>query len=271
MNLATSSLIIFLIVSPAILARRLYFTKELSRNYVSRNTLQEIFSAIFLSFILHFIWVWVCGYDTIDFKTTFQIILNPNSVKDYRPITDHVNSIALYFLSLAIVSAAGGWILKIIIRASRRDRKWSWFTYDNKWAYIFSGDVLDMSQYNKNPEVSSKDANIKLVDVSVKSGDQLIYSGVLIDHQLNDNNSVDYIVLSKPVIIEKWREEDTATKKISFLEKRKKIDSNFFIIPYSDILNLNIRYAKDITEEEAMPEGTTTKTEDKAALDQTEA
>ena len=56
MNLATSTFIIFLLLSPAILARRIYFTKELSKEFTVRNTLQEIFSSIFLALGLHAVW-----------------------------------------------------------------------------------------------------------------------------------------------------------------------------------------------------------------------
>jgi hypothetical protein len=95
MNLAISSLIIFIIVSPAILARRIYFTKELSKSFVSRNTLQEIFSSIFLSFVLHFLWsgfVELIGHK-IDYKIIFQLLFNPQAITDYSNITTNIYKI----------------------------------------------------------------------------------------------------------------------------------------------------------------------------------
>lgn len=53
MNLAVSSLLILLILSPAIIARRIYFARGLSKSSSLRNTLQEIFASVFTAFILH--------------------------------------------------------------------------------------------------------------------------------------------------------------------------------------------------------------------------
>jgi len=47
---------------------------------------------------------------------------------------------------------------------------------------------------------------------------------------LNDSNSVDFIVLSSP------------KKQIIGETEAKEITSNYFIIPYSEVLNLNMRY-----------------------------
>lgn len=233
MNLAISSLIIFIIVSPAILARRIYFTRELSKSFVSRNTLQEIFSSIFLSFILHFVWssfVEYIGY-YIDYKIFFELLFNPQAIKDYTNITSNIYSIFAYFISLALVSTIFGYLIRNIVRVYKLDRKSKLFRYDNTWYYIFSGEVLDIKEYNKNKTTTSDKIEQRIVDVLTKSDEKyVLYRGSLIDYQLNDNNSVDFIVLASP---RKQIIGETVTKDIS---------SNYFIIPYSEILNINIKY-----------------------------
>lgn len=233
MNLAISSLIIFILVSPAILARRIYFTKELSKSFVSRNTLQEIFSSIFLSFILHFLWsgcVELIGYK-IDYKIIFQLLFNPQAISDYSNITNSIYNIFLYFISLALISTLFGFIIRNIVRVYKLDRKSTLLRYDNTWYYIFSGEVLDIEKYNKNKTITSDNIEQRVVDVLTKSDEKyVLYRGSLIDYQLNDNNSVDFIVLASP------------RKQIIGEDETKDISSNYFIIPYSEVLNINIKY-----------------------------
>ena len=233
MNLAISSLIIFIIVSPAILARRVYYTRELSKSFTLRNTLQEIFSAIFLSFILHFLWIQFveCLGNSIDFEITFKLLLNPESIKEYSHITVNIRKIFSYFISLALASAVASYILRNIVRTYGFDRRFKFLRYDNNWYYIFSGEVLDIKEYNKNTDVQSSQINDRIVDVLTKSADKyVLYRGNLVDYQLNSNNSVDYIVLSSP------------RKQVVGEDETKDISSNYFVIPYSEILNINIKY-----------------------------
>ena len=233
MNLAISSLIIFIIVSPAILARRIYFTKELSKSFVSRNTLQEIFSSIFLSFVLHFLWlsfVKVIGYD-VDYTIIFQLFFNPQSILDYSNITNNIHNIFSYFISLAIVSTFFGFIIRNTIRVYKLDRKSTLLRYDNTWYYIFSGEVLDIEKYNKNKTITSDSIEQRVVDVLTKSDEKyVLYRGNLIDYQLSSSNSVDFIVLTSP------------RKQIIGESETKVISSNYFIIPYTEVLNINIKY-----------------------------
>jgi len=238
MNIAIVSLAIFLIVSPAIIARRTYFTKELSKSFTNKNILQEIFSAIFLAGILHSIWIIFIesiGYK-IDFEILFKLLFNTNSITDYGNITDSVYKIIAYFISLTSISAILSYLFRNLVRVKKWDRTTNFLRYDNNWYYLFSGEVLDIKKYSDNDKISSDDINMRLVDVLAKSNNQeVIYRGILIDYQLDKNNSVEYIVLSYPV-----KKQNGKTKLIS---------SNYFVIPYSEILNINLKYLSTIQTE----------------------
>lgn len=237
MNIATSSLVIFLIATPAIISRRVYFTKELSKEYVSKNTLQEIFSSIFLCCILHFVWiifVYLLGYK-VNFETLFYLLFNPQKISDYSSITNYKLNIAAYFFSLIIVSTLISYLVRNLIRNLKWDRKFESLRYDNNWYYIFSGEILDIKKYSEDD--SSNKIGVINIDVLTNSGStEILYMGNLIDFKLK-RDSVDYIVLSNP------------RKKIG-TNPATTIKSNFFIIPYIEILNMNLRYfeAIEITE-----------------------
>jgi hypothetical protein len=132
---------------------------------------------------------------------------------------------------LAIISTLLGYVVRNIVRVYKLDRKSTLFRYDNTWYYIFSGEVLDIEKYNKNKLVTSDNIGQRVVDVLTKSDEKyVLYRGSLIDYQLNDTNSVDFIVLSSP------------RKQIIGESETKDISSNYFVIPYSEVLNINIKY-----------------------------
>jgi len=232
MNLAISSLVIFILTTPAILARRVYFTRELSKKFTDKNTIQEIFSSIFLASLLHFIWTWVVqliGYK-IDFEILFKSLFNPNSVNNFHSITGSIYNVFWYFITLSLSAMGLSWLFRNTVRYFAWDRSTSFLRYDNNWYYLFTGEVLDIKKYNKNKEISSKPVNQRVVDVLAKSNDnEIFYRGNLIDFQLDKNNTVEYIVLSYPTKKEKGK-------------KRKQIPSDYFVIPYEEVLNINLMY-----------------------------
>jgi hypothetical protein len=237
MNIATVSLAIFILLAPAILARRIYFTKELSKSFTSKNTLRELFSSVFLAGLIHSLWIIIVqsfGHK-IDFEIVFKLLFDARSVNDYSNITENIYKIVSYFLSLTAIAMIGSYLFRNIVRVNGWDRKYSFLRYDNNWYYLFSGEVWDIPAYSES-EITSADIDQRVVDILVNTDDgQTIYRGNLVDYQLNKDNGVDYIVLSYP-------------------EKKKKgqslelINSSYFIIPYNGIININLRYL--ITEEE---------------------
>jgi hypothetical protein len=237
MNIATVSLAIFFLLAPAILARRIYFTKELSKSFTSKNTLRELFSSVFLAGLIHAFWIIVvqsCGY-IIDFDIVFRLLFDARSINDYSNITENIYKIISYFLSLTAIAMVSSYFFRNMVRVNGWDRKYSFLRYDNNWYYLFSGEVWDIPSYSES-EITSADIDQRVIDILVDTDDgQTIYRGNLVDYQLNKDNGVDYIVLSYP---EKKREG----------QELELINSSYFIIPYDGIININLRYL--ITEEE---------------------
>jgi hypothetical protein len=240
MNLAVSSLIIFVLLSPAILARRVFFTKELSKAFSARNTIQEIFSSIFLSGLLHAAGIAVfrrCGYE-IDVKLVMQLLFDPASIVDYSSITAHQDDIAFYFLSVSLGAATLSYLLRNTIRTMQWDRKWEFLRFDNTWYYLFSGEAAQIRKYQAQQMRNATYGlpNQRFVDVLTKSGDKrYLYTGNLVDYQLGSDNRLEYIVISSPSRQLVREKEDEPVVK-------KQITSEYFVIPFSEILNINVRY-----------------------------
>ncbi|MGB3591475.1 MAG: hypothetical protein WBA16_07280 [Nonlabens sp.] len=241
MNIATVSLAIFILLAPAILARRIYFTKELSKSFTSKNTLRELFSSVFLAGLLHSFWIVVvqcCGYK-IDFEIVFRLLFDARSITDYTNITGNIYEVIAYFLSLTLLATIISYLFRNLVRVNAWDRQYSFLRYDNNWYYLFSGEVWDIPTYSES-EITSADIDQRVVDILVNTDDgQTIYRGNLVDYQLNKDNGVDYIVLSYP-------------RKKKNGEDLKLINSSYFVIPYKEIVNINLRYL--ITEEDNVEE-----------------
>lgn len=248
MNLATSTFIIFLLLSPAILARRIYFTKELSKEFTVRNTLQEIFSSIFLALGLHALWCLLASIpifsDGVDFGFILRILTDSKGLTVYTSFTEHIGQIFIYFFSLYAVAGYGGYKFNRIVLNNRWDRKYEPLEFDNKWYYLISGKVLELARYRQHLGADYKFENIKFryADILVKSDDNIIYSGTIVDYQLNANNSIDFIVLAKPEKIFVTKIKDALGNVTSLKEDPQNFPTAYLVIPYSDILNINLRF-----------------------------
>lgn len=246
MNLATSTFIIFLLLSPAILARRIYFTKELSKEFTVRNTLQEIFSSIFLALGLHAVWSLFALVFTngVDFEFILRILTDSKGLTDYRSFTEHIGQIFIYFLSIYFIAVFGGYKFNKMVLKNRWDRKYEPLEFDNKWYYLISGKVLELARYRQHLGADYKFENIKFryADILVKSDENIIYSGTIVDYQLNASNSIDFIVLAKPEKIFLTRIKDALGNVTSLKEDPQNFPTAYLVIPYSDILNINLRF-----------------------------
>jgi hypothetical protein len=240
MNLAVSSLVIFVLLSPAILARRVFFTRELSKAFSARNTIQEIFSSIFLSGLLHAAGIAMfqsCGYE-VDIELVMQLLFDPQSIADYDGITAHQADIAGYFLLVSLGAAVLSYLMRNIIRAMQWDRKWEFLRFDNTWYYLFSGEAAQIRKYQdqRTGNANYRLPNQRYVDVLTKSGDKhYLYTGNLVDYQLGSDNRLEFIVISFP-LRQLIRENEAGPI------ARKKITSDYFVIPFTEILNVNVRY-----------------------------
>lgn len=258
MNLAASTLVIFLLVSPALIARRLYYTKELSRDFTKRNTLTEIFSSMFLAVLLHALWICVSnlkGYPSVNFDFVTRLLFSADKIQDFSSFTNYTSEIFKYFWSLSLVAALGGYFLKILVRTSYLDRFTKFLRYDNKWFYLISGEALDIKELNfhRKERIFSKDIASIEANVYLNLNDNTFFSGTIVDYQLAENNSVDYVVLTnttkntsygfvdgdhKVVYEGDGSEKKIMTKTIS----ADVLNSEYFVIPYSEIKSISFKY-----------------------------
>lgn len=254
MNLAFTTILIFLIIAPGFLSRIAYNSSKLSVRDPNKNILNELTWSIIPSLSIHVIAIFLVEFFShyyIDFKQLGNLILGvktDNKVEEsFNQLREFLIPIFFYNLAVFAFSFFSGYILRNIIRFNRWDRKIRYLRFSNKWHYIFTGECLDF------PDVPDKFEEItdKIINVLCKVNDKtILYSGEYFNYYINSNGDLEAIHLKYP--IRRYFKDDNLQQKEYY-----KIESRYLVIPNSDIININFRYLntqeislEDLTEEE---------------------
>ncbi len=237
MSIALTTILLFIFVFPVTISSRAYSSGELSYKFTKSSILDEILKSVFSSLIFHLLTIKLVSYFGYEINYNFiksLIIQSATSNLDLSILGRDWLEIMLYFTILFILSFIFFFVFRNLIRYSKIDRKLDYFRYDNFWYYLLTGEVLHIKQYNKDTNINLA-AVTRYVDVLTKSEDgNVIYSGALVEFQLAENDSLEIIVLTTP--------RRQVIKENKSKEKARIIPSKYFIIPYKEILNINIIY-----------------------------
>ena len=243
MNIALATLALLVLLYPGFLYRRFYYTAEFSREYVKQTITDLVFASILPAFIMHIIGycLFVKGRYDIDIQVLGTLL---SGTTDAARITHAFNS--LYESALQIIRYIGvvsalamifGILSKKVVRWCKLDRKLPFFRFQNEWHYVFSGEILDFP----NIPGKAEDVDFKYVDILVKSdGGMIIYMGILSHYTLNREGGIDRIYLSD--VKRRYLRDDAAP--VGEDTRYYDLPGEFFIIPYSQIINLHITYYK---------------------------
>lgn len=244
MNFAFNTILLFLVIFSGLVARRSYFSKEFSKNYIKKNTFDELVGGIFIGVVLQMTGILVLSRycDVVfNFKALGYLLVG---AKDDRNVADsfinvqnNLGNILFYNISLILLAIAVGFCLRIIVRKLKIDRKWRFFRFDNEWHYILSGEILEFpSAKISGKKVNAQSFGNKYVNVLTQVDDHfVIYSGLLVESFLSNEGGLDLLCMNgvKKKIIKKEKEAETYEHPMSI---------DVFVIPYSQILNLSITY-----------------------------
>lgn len=254
MNLAFTTVLLFILLAPGYLARRAYKSSKLSVKVLNKNVVNELTWSIIPALTLHIIFIAVIHNFTdyyIDFQQLGNLLLGTketnDSISTFQKIGDFKYAIFFYNLAIFIVSFFVGYLSREIIRATKLDIKVRYFRFTNKWHYIFSGECLDFPDVPDHyEEITDKIVNI-LCRVNDKN---VLYTGEFFNYYIDPNGNLEAVHLRNP--IRRYLEKDDGDVKDYYV-----IPSRFLIIPNADIININFRYfaleeisEKDLKEQE---------------------
>ncbi|MEM9337423.1 MAG: hypothetical protein AAGA66_01760 [Bacteroidota bacterium] len=241
MALISSTVILFLILTPGISYTVMFITSPYSIKLSKRKFLEVIVWSTIPSILLHFFGILIAEnlfnqdiqLDVVG--TLLSTSLKYEEIKKtYAIVEDSLGGILFYHIILVGFGLLFGYLIRTAIRRFKLDRRYRFFRFSNKWYYIFSGECLDFPDVpDSYEEIGNKAVNI-LCDVG---GKQYIYSGWYSDYYLDAEGKLESIQLKDPV--RRSIDKDNKEKDRYYL-----IPSKYFLIPSKSIININVLYIK---------------------------
>lgn len=252
MNIAFTTILLFIILAPGFIARSTYNSSKLSVNDTNKNIVNELIWSIIPSLVLHIIFIAILHNTSsyfVDFQQLGNLILGvttSNKVEEsFKQLGDFKYAIFLYNLILFSISFTIGYGFRKLIRNLKIDRKRRYFRFTNKWHYIFSGECLDFEDVpDKYEEITDKIINI-LCKVNGKS---ILYTGEFFNYYIDGKGDLEAVHLRNP--IRRELDKDGGKDEDYYI-----ISSRYLVIPNTDIININFRYfsleeVENLTDEE---------------------
>lgn len=239
MNIAFTSILLFIILAPGFFFRISYNSSKLSVKDPNRNLINDFTWSIIPSIVLHTLSIFFVEFFStyfVDFKQLGNLLLG---VTSSNKIEESFSQLRLFFYQIFFyniiiftISILAGYTSRKIVRLLKWDRKYRFLRFTNKWHYIFTGECLDF------PEVPDKFKEIteKYVNVLCKVNDKtILYSGEFFNYYVDSKGDLEAIHLKLPE--RRYLENDEESKKEYY-----KIPSKYLVIPNSDIVNINFKY-----------------------------
>jgi hypothetical protein len=250
MNIALSSLILFFLLIPGILFRRLYFSEEFSKQYIKESFFAIFFSSFIPSVFFHSLWFFIFSFkfNLIRLDIFFNILSQNPSINSIENISNSFDWIIWYNSSLFLIAALSGFLLKKVIRNLKADRKYKFLRYKNTWHYILTGESFDFPRANVNlSDDNVEDIEFVFVDALIVVNDSsYLYDGILVDYELSNDDGLEFITIknAKRRKIDADCSIDEDGNKSDNSKSYYPISGHMLVLKYSEIKNLNFSFYK---------------------------
>jgi hypothetical protein len=243
MNIAFGALLIFLLLFPGIILRISYLEGPYSRRIIQSSLVDELILSLVPAFILQFI-----GYLIIEQlplfaygvdEKTFYLLLTGQQGVDFDQLESGISRFFVYQFTVFILAFGLGKLLRLVVLRQGWDIRYSSLSVFNDWYYLLKGKL-------------ASDIELPVVAVyadalvETKEGSYL-YCGLIKDFFLSKDNGLDRLYFKQvyrrklDIDLKKDSEEEASSSK--WLDSRYyEMPGEFFVIPYNQIKNLNIRY-----------------------------
>lgn len=225
---------IVILIVPGIIFKRFYFQGAFSGQFNTGLFADRIITSLFCGILVQIISILtfsrIINVSYLDWRLMLQTLYR-NIVDNKLPVItpDQLLNVLFYAVYSVALAAALGFFLFKIIRIFGLDLKFPAFRFHNQWHYYFKGEILRTPEFKSTSRgrVLSTEVDLMLKDNDGKSN---LFSGLLTQYTLNTKSELDTIYL-------------TGASRFSQSEKgMKHIPGDIFIIPFSTVQNMNIRY-----------------------------
>ncbi|MEK6748895.1 MAG: hypothetical protein AABY83_06775 [Pseudomonadota bacterium] len=240
MNIALPAFLIFLLVLPGSIFRASFHRAErtsLDFKPFASQTATSIIYAIFLHLFWSAITTAILNPFNISVDYTALLELLIGSKDDHSLIATHVaeypSLIAIYYLSLSLFAFWFGIGIRAYVEKNQWDRRGpfeSIFKFDTPWFYLFTG-LTDNDSKNFD--------GVYLTAIVNVDGGSYLYQGALFEYEVDQEGNLDRVLLKRT--FRRKLEEDNSNDSNT---KWSPIEGDYFVLRYSEIVTLNIMYAK---------------------------
>ena len=241
MNLALSAILLIILLLPGGIAIKAYYTSVIEKKSSIAVPLNDLLiKGIVISFMLHS--TAICIIHLFNFEIKLDILYKITSGKDIVLLDKNFTNYYLQFSGYNIGIIGFAWLsaklFKNIVAKYHLDINVFSLRNTNYWFNIFSGKYLEVN------DVQGSQSDTDLIVLDVLTDTNIIYSGILIDFNYSPvKDELENIILDstyKRTFDKKNDNENqghtTGTPSL--------IPGDAFIIPMSNIRNINLNYIK---------------------------
>ncbi|HEY0054282.1 MAG TPA: hypothetical protein VGB63_02905 [Pedobacter sp.] len=233
----TISSIVFVVwlIVPGVFFKRFYFqgefTKQFGAGLFADRLITSIFWGTFVQIITFLIYSRAFGFTFTSIKGSVNRIYGEISHNVFPNITyTHLTYILGYLLASIFMAIVLGTFCHKVIRTFKLDVRFETLRFSNQWNYYFRGEILsskDFKPFRKGKWLSTH------VDVKLDVGGEKtkLFQGFLTQYSISSKTGeLETLYLTNA---KRYSETDN---------KFKEVPGDVFIIGYSRVVDLNIRY-----------------------------
>ena len=252
MNVAFSALLVFLLLLPGFLFRT-YFKRAEKVVLDIKPFGQAAIDAFLTALVLDLVWYALSSALTgarADFKALLTLVAGEKSSELEGAIAELARDPwhpGLFFASLYAFAIVAGFSLRRIVTRLKLDRRGAplanLLRFDTPWYYLFTG-------YDR----AAPPNGVAIGAVVSLGGIAYLYTGVLVEYFLDDQGQLNRLVLAsaarRPLSEDAPEESDASPSEGSAAveaspradERFYPIEGDYFVLRYSEVLTLNVRY-----------------------------
>lgn len=231
---------IIMLVVPGVFFKRIYFQGPFTRQFQSGLFADRLITSLFWGILVQIITFYIfINTFNVQYESVFELLTETHSKLTKNEFPDFnengLTNILLYLLGSVVIALGLGFFAFHFVRIFQLDQKFSVLRFANKWHYYFSGEILNSREFRQSSLKKGK-VSATLIDVLVKYGenDNRLFSGNLVQYTINSEGNLNSIYLTGT--------RRYKNSKGEFISTPKEIPGDCFVIPYQNVLDMNIQY-----------------------------
>ena len=252
MSFALGTVIVLFLLLPGVLFRQGMLAGRYASYRIRQSAVDEIFYSLLPALLIQalaLVTITALFSQSVDFSLLYHLITTAKET-NLSELGGQVVDFALYNLIVFPVAFGAGYATRTAIVMYDLDVLLPILRLNSEWYYLLTGRGQPILKENN---VRSDQIYIQLdVLTQAASGEALLYCGILDRFSLSKDGGLDRVVLTKvyrrPFRLDQPEEANQSKDKD---ERYYNMPGVYFIIPFEQIVNLNVYYKAVIEEEEA--------------------